>query len=317
MRSGAGAVGRGAPGGGAPKAGAPARVQRGQPAPELLLAGRVQAALVDPLERQEARPLASPTASTPGRRDRVRLRQPAQPGGLGGVLAGRGVRARLDERAPAAGELQRPRLVDRAARARGAASRRAGGARHRVASAPGTVTSPPRRAPRRAARGTPPRRGRARGRSRWGRRSRGRGRRGRRRRPPRGRTRAAAGSWRAPRRRARRASSSRSLSRSIASTRSKSSKSSAVTWRAAPSTTMPRDRAAATARASGGAPACQPPVPALSIATAARGPRAQQPAHDPLGGRRAADVAHADEEDPHRLQDARSRRRRRMRPWPT
>ena len=37
--------------------------------------------------------------------------------------------------------------------------------------------------------------------------------------------------------------------------------------------------------------------------------RAQQPAHDRLGGRRATDVAHADEEDPHGRQDARSGRR--------
>ena len=93
MRSGAGAPsGDGAPGGGAPKAGAPARVQRGQAAPELLLAGAVQAPLVDPLERQEARPrsvLVVADGEHARQRDRLRLRQPAQPGGLGGVLAGR------------------------------------------------------------------------------------------------------------------------------------------------------------------------------------------------------------------------------------
>ena len=251
-------------------------VQRGQPAPERLLAGGVQAPRVDPLERQEARPVAVADRQHPGQRDRVGLRQPAQPGGLGGVLARRGVGARLDEGAPAAGQLERPRLVDRAARrARAAGHLGAGGARHRVGQ---------RRAGRsRGARGAdlveqPPARRLdqvehaveavraavvgvgdvevARGDRR------------------RGRTRAAAAPWRAPASSGARASSSRSLSRSIASRRSKRSKSSAVTWRAAPSTTMSRDRAAATARVVGRSarvPAAG--AGAVDLDGVARGPR--------------------------------------------
>src|SRR5438874_4318725 len=57
------------------------------------------------------------------------------------------------------------------------------------------------------------------------------------------------------------------FSRSIAISRSKSSKSSSATVRAAPSSVMPRSRAAAAARESGGLPTCQLPVPAESIST--------------------------------------------------
>ncbi len=52
----------------------------------------------------------------------------------------------------------------------------------------------------------------------------------------------------------------RRLLASIASTRSNSSKSRGLTWRAAPSSTIPAAwRAARVARASGGSPTCQPP----------------------------------------------------------
>src|SRR4051794_4507065 len=53
----------------------------------------------------------------------------------------------------------------------------------------------------------------------------------------------------------------------MARMRSKSSKSAGSTWRAAPVSSIPRRRAASVARASGGSPACQPPVPALSSST--------------------------------------------------
>ena len=86
----------GAPGGGAPNAGAPAAWTRARPRPELLLAGRVEPALVDPREREERRR---------PRREHLRhgepavdLAEPAQPGGLRRVLAGPRAGARLDER---------------------------------------------------------------------------------------------------------------------------------------------------------------------------------------------------------------------------
>src|SRR3954452_24792660 len=50
----------------------------------------------------------------------------------------------------------------------------------------------------------------------------------------------------------------------MATIRSKRSKSSGEICRAAPATAIPRRRAASVARASGGSPTCQPPVPALS-----------------------------------------------------
>ena len=56
--------------------------------------------------------------------------------------------------------------------------------------------------------------------------------------------------------------------------------------------------AAAVARASGGSPTCQSPVPALSISISSSSPASRdQRAHHALGGRRAADVAEADEEE--------------------
>ena len=82
------------------------------------------------------------------------------------------------------------------------------------------------------------------------------------------------------------------------------------TWRAAPSSTIPRRCAAAVARASGGSPACQPPVPALSISISSSSPAcAQQRPHHALRGRGAADVAHAHEEDLHGVDVAEGERR--------
>ena len=61
---------------------------------------------------------------------------------------------------------------------------------------------------------------------------------------------------------------------------------------------MPRACAACVARRSGGSPACQPPVPALSITISSSRPGvAHERAHHALRRRRAADVAHADEQD--------------------
>jgi hypothetical protein len=58
----------------------------------------------------------------------------------------------------------------------------------------------------------------------------------------------------------------------MARSRSKRAKSSTVTCRAAPSSVVPRRAAVAVARASGGSPACQPPVPALSSSTRSSSP---------------------------------------------
>ena len=157
-------------------------------------------------------------------------------------------------------ELHAERVVDvAAADALEAADLAAGGGANGVSEA------------HRAGRGTRPRPGRARSRSRAGRRSTGRARRGRARRRCAGRTRAAAGSSRA-RPAGAIARRSRRFSRSAASSRSKSSKSRGVTCRAAPSSVMPRARAASVARRSGGSPACQPPVPALSISISCSSP---------------------------------------------
>ncbi len=131
-----------------------------------------------------------------------------------------------------------------------------------------------------------------------GRRSRDRARRGRARRPRPGRTPAAAAPWRADSSSGAIARMPSRLSRSIASSRSKASKSSTVIWRAAPSRSRRGRGRPRSARRSGGSPACQSPVPALSITISSSRPasRTRWP-HHALGRRRAADVAHADEQD--------------------
>ena len=102
-----------------------------------------------------------------------------------------------------------------------------------------------------------------------------------------------------PARRAPVARRSRRFARSIARIRSKSSKSSR---RDLPRGALERDaarRAAALARASGGLPTCQAPVPAESSSISPSQARLRdQRAHHALGGRRAADVAQAHEQDP-------------------
>ncbi len=127
-------------------------------------AARPARARAPPRRRRRGRPRrptrepGSAVGSRPPRRhravrQRTRLGQPAQTGGLGGVLARRRVGARLDERAPAAVELERARLVDRPAGRRPPAGHRgAGGAGHgfgqraRDAHAARTSSSRPRHA---------------------------------------------------------------------------------------------------------------------------------------------------------------------------
>jgi hypothetical protein len=66
--------------------------------------------------------------------------------------------------------------------------------------------------------------------------------------------------------------SSSRLARSIASTWSKSSKSSGTNWRAAPESGIPRASPTARLRRSRACPTCQSPVPALSIAIRSASP---------------------------------------------
>ena len=70
------------------------RVDVREAAAELLLARRVEPPVVDPLEREEA---VAGREHLRHARARRRLAEPAQAGGLGRVLAGRGAGARLDE----------------------------------------------------------------------------------------------------------------------------------------------------------------------------------------------------------------------------
>ena len=83
----------------------------GETPAQLIHAGRIQAPALDPLERQ----IALPDLQHARRSHRARLGQPLQAGGLGRVLARRGVGARLDERLRAVGECDMERLVDVAA----------------------------------------------------------------------------------------------------------------------------------------------------------------------------------------------------------
>ena len=77
-------------------------------APEVLGAGGVERAGLDPLQRE----VVLPDLQHARRRQRAGLRQPAQAGGLGGVLRGGRIRSGLDERVAAVGERHAPGFVD-------------------------------------------------------------------------------------------------------------------------------------------------------------------------------------------------------------
>ena len=83
-------------------------------AAQRLLAGRVEPPLVEPLEGEERR-RPRPAPSGHGQAAAAAA-EPAQPGGLGRVLARPRAGARLDERPRPVGELDPPRVVDVPAR---------------------------------------------------------------------------------------------------------------------------------------------------------------------------------------------------------
>ena len=126
-------VGDGAPGGGAPNAGAPApcRAARPRPSSSSPALSRRPSSIHSSARKRGGS--SSPTASTPGSATACACASHRRPAASVAYSPGAASGARLDERAPAAGELQRPRLVDRAARCALAARHRgAGGARDRV-----------------------------------------------------------------------------------------------------------------------------------------------------------------------------------------
>ena len=278
-------VERADPEGSAPNAGAPARVQRGEPAAEPSAPAASSAPGVDPLEREvgladrdhlgHAHACPARRASA-ARRPRRRTRRAARRG------ASSRTRAPVLERHPQASLIEPPADPPRPRR------RRAGDRADRRSA----------QQPRRAARGRldevedlleAVRRRRSRGRARRGRRtdagSNSRS----------SRTFARAVSVGATARRSRR------FWRSAASSRSKSLEVlGADLPRARPRASIPRAARRPVARASGGSPTCQPPVPALSISISSSRPASRSSVpHHALGGRRAADVAHADKEQFH------------------
>ena len=122
-----------------------------------------------------------------------------------------------------------------------------------------------------------------------------------------GRTRAAAAPCPPRRRPAENVRSSRRFSRSIASSRSKCSKSRGRTWRAAPSSVIAARRGGGRRAAVGrvaGVPGAG--ARAVDLELVLEAGLAHEAAHDALGRRRAADVAHAHEEDRFKASNARS-----------